>query len=291
MSESLLSESTTETTIESADLGNSRDDFIKALPEGLQESETLGKFGSVEDLARSYIELERLNSSKIKLPQDGDDPEKLKEFYNRVSNVPGLIVKPHADDEDSQKVFLKSLGVPDDAKGYQLPEDMKLDAETQDSLFNFAHKAHMTNDQMKIMAQEKISQLNEQKEAQDKLRETSVALLKEKWGSDYKNRLEGAEIALNYYSEKYGDMVQHLLNMGARDNAAFIAMLSELGSNLSDSGNLVKGQVSYGMTGEEAVIKQSEIRNNPAYYDSSHPDHSALQQQSYKLQKIINGAK
>lgn len=300
MSNGMLSEPTTEMKIETEsssipagdEMMVDKDDnqFTSQLPEMIRENKSLAKFKSVEDLATSYLELENAFGSRVKLPGKDSTPEDRAAFLEKIADIPDVVVKPDPTNENAKDLFYKSLGVPENPRDYVLPEDMELDQKTFDELTRFAHNAKMSNEQLVVMAEARREELTEAANKAAELREKSETILKDKWGEEqYDSRMQGARRALNLYREEYGDMVDSLLEGGAENNAAFIAMLSELGHRTGETKDVKQEAASYGITAQEAEQKLAEIRSHEGYTNSAHPQHKILHQQAYKLLRIITG--
>lgn len=260
------------------------------LTEVLRESESLSKFNSVEDLANSYLNLERSMSSKVKIPGENSSSDELNSFYSKISNIPGVVIKPVDGDEEQLKLYNKTLGVPEKPTDYNLPENIELDNDTKLNLFNLSHKLGLTNEKMVELAKFKTEQDSTLNKASEDFKKENDKILREKWGPDYDARYAGAQAAFNRLKEQYGEEAMlHLKQSGATSNAAFISILSDIGEGLKDANNLKGDNISYGMTTEEIVSEMASLRSHPGYYNMSHPEHKAVNNKLLKLQRKIDG--
>lgn len=129
------------------------------LPEGFEGREALAKFGSVEDLARSYQELQRKMGSAIPAPTD----------------------------DSSLDAVFERLGAPKEATGYSIPEGV--DPKLADQIAAFAAKAKLAPQQFERLAAEFQSKHAGDFAAQQKAREEAV----EKLRGDYGDSLDEAK--------------------------------------------------------------------------------------------------
>ena len=54
------------------------------LSEDLRENDTLGKFEDVGSLGKSYLELQKMVGSRIKIPTDESSDDEVNDFYSKV---------------------------------------------------------------------------------------------------------------------------------------------------------------------------------------------------------------
>ena len=95
------------------------------LPSELGES--VSKFGSVEELAKGYVNAEQGFRSSIRIPTSDAGDEQWGDFKNRLTEVPGVVMLP-GDDDESRAQFYTKLGRPDEPSGYEIdnPEFTKI---------------------------------------------------------------------------------------------------------------------------------------------------------------------
>jgi hypothetical protein len=248
--------------------------------EGFEELE----FESVEDLAKEYV---ALKSSSIKPPGEDASDEDWKGYYDTVlEKSPSLMYKPN---EDTIEEVYKSLGKPDSADNYEIPEidnqGLELDLSLVDKFKGVAHTLGLNQDQfkgvVKGIVEETVSRGIETKTRQGKEQET----LKGEWGAAYDERLGAAKsIAkkLNAPKELVG-MVDNEASI-ARFFHGLVERISTEGSELAseESSSVTK------VTPLEAQTKMDEIRNNPEHplHDPSHHGHQMAMERFKELAQL-----
>jgi len=152
--------------------GGSGNDFLQMVPEELREHPSLSPIKDVENLARSYVNAQRLiGADKIPIPVNPTD-EDLDNIYNR-------------------------LGRPETVDGYEIAVDGNIVTEdVAKSYADIAHKLRLTPDQAsgimdyyRSMASQ-ASEVTAEAETQQRS-QTEMALRKE-WGDDFDARIEDA---------------------------------------------------------------------------------------------------
>jgi hypothetical protein len=247
------------------------------------------KFGNdVSKLVESYKHLESKLGTMYSVPTSDSAPEKWQDFESKVISTGKFIPRPTDNNKDE---FYKQLGRPEKPEAYSLdlPQEAVADQAFLQRIAAKAFETGVTNNQLKELThtfmqyeQEKFQHLHEGKAQAE-------ASLKAQWGADYENRLAGAKAAINVYKAKYPEAITELVNSATGNNPAFIAMLSELGQSLRESGHA--GAVStpqYGMTADSAKDKIREIMDNRShpYFDDTNPGHSEAVDKVKKLYSI-----
>ena len=152
--------------------GGSGNDFLQTIPEELRDHPSLSPIKDVENLARSYVNAQRLiGADKIPVPVNPTD-EDLDNIYNR-------------------------LGRPESVDGYEIAVDGNIVTEdVAKSYADIAHKLRLTPDQAngimdyyRSMAGS-ASEISVEAETQQRS-QTEISLRKE-WGDDFDARIEDA---------------------------------------------------------------------------------------------------
>lgn len=152
--------------------GGSGNDFLQLVPEDLREHPSLSPIKDVENLARSYVNAQRLiGADKIPVPVNPTD-EDLDNIYNR-------------------------LGRPESADGYQISPDGNIVTEdVAKSFSDAAHKLRLTPDQATGILEyyrgmaSTASEMTTEAETQQK-NSTEMALRQE-WGDEFDARIDDA---------------------------------------------------------------------------------------------------
>ena len=152
--------------------GGSGNDFLQMVPEELRDHPSLSPIKDVENLARSYVNAQRLiGADKIPVPVNPTD-EDLDNIYNR-------------------------LGRPESVDGYEIAVDGNIVTEdVAKSYADIAHKLRLTPDQANgIMDyyRSMASQASEMTtEAETQQRSQTEMSLRKEWGDDFDARIEDA---------------------------------------------------------------------------------------------------
>lgn len=274
--------------------GNWRDN----LPDEVKASESLSKFGSVEDLSKAYINLEKHTGNAIRIPGEDASDEARADFLDKLQkNAPNLIVKPDPDNADQMAEFYQTVGRPKDANGYETPvfngedgEPLELDMSQAEAFKEVALGANLTKEQYQKIV-ENMTASNLQAETQQHEAFVGQAkALRDEWGHAYDERYRAAaDIAAKTGAP---EQLQDMFQSGWVD-AQTIAYFYNLSQRFAGEGPEIGGQEGGQAVANapvEARAKISEILENKqhAYWDSHHPDHKAAIQKMVALQKEAN---
>ncbi len=160
-----------------------------------------------DDLAKSYIELNRLQSGSVKIPTK-DSPKEDWEALPEKFAKNGVHLTPVPDWEDEAQVaaFRKAIGVPEKPEEYEVGiEDLEDDA--AERFRKMAADLGMTKAQAKKFFAEMDAMGREFKQAQDMDANEQTEALKLAWGADKDKRIArimkvaeaevGQEVTLN----------------------------------------------------------------------------------------------
>lgn len=262
------------------------------LSEDLVSQSNLKDFKTPDDLAKSYIELQRLVGSSVRIPGEDASPEAKQEFLNKIKDIDGVIL------QGDENLYSK-LGRPEEPTGYEISiEDSihevlpDIDVEVDD-FRAIAHEIGLTQDQAEKLVGYRMKTIESQIEHQQMAREQAEQELHKLWGQDYNNRLEGAKQTLKVLREKHGDAIDDLINGPAGNNVAFLHMASELGNLYKEKGHEGMGNAQFGLTPEMAKSKIAEKESDPgfkaAYRDAFHPQHKQAVAEMRRLHLIAAG--
>lgn len=245
--------------------------FKDMLSEDLRADKSLADFKDLNGLAKSYINLQKLQGSSIRIPSQEAGAEDFNEFYKKLEGIKGVMRTPDTTDPNAMKDFYAKLGRPAAPESYKfdLPDadadKLGLKADL-DSFKKFSYEMGLTNDQANALAKARIDSALKQKEQSDNASRKAEEVLKQKWGQDYDNRVKGAKIAVNYLSDQFPSEVQELLSAGAGNNPLLISILSEYGRGLVETGALKNSSsVKYGVSREDALNVLQDINRNPKH--------------------------
>jgi hypothetical protein len=240
-----------ETPAETAQ-GGSGNDFLNLIPEELREHPSLSPIKDVGNLARSYVNAQKLiGADKIPMPVNPTD-EDLDRIYGR-------------------------LGRPETADGYQIAADGNI--VTDEIVSNYkdiAHKLRLTPEQASGVleyyksvaqgSQESLAQESEQSRAQ------AEDSLKKEWGQAYEQKVSGAAQIINEFGNK--DMLEMQLADGTKvgNHPEFIkafAKIADFRQSVTSEDTISEASVNRAMTPAEAQNEIDVIMNDKshAYWD------------------------
>lgn len=227
-------------------------EILETLPEELRGNESLSRFNSVEDLAKSFVETKSLVGQSIRIPPEEAGPEARNEFLTKlVNNAPEVMLKPNFSEEDQSEEFWKTLGKPDE---YALPEGVEFPEEVVRDLTGFAEKSNLTKAQFDTLMTEMFtshqSLLGTQKEQFD----ADHSDLRAKWGMAYDQRIAAAKRA---NEELYGGN-RDFDTLPAIELEAMYAHDTAVTGKGAPAAHQ-PGQVSDAMTPDEANMRAAEI--------------------------------
>lgn len=246
-------------------------DFLNSIDEEYRSTATQKGFKSVDDIMKSYTNLESMVGKKF----DDMTNEELKSIYTK-------------------------LGAPESPEDYGF-EKAELPEGLQDSVTDwFANKAHELGLSKEAAQQLRSGFIEQQTEQYNQMIQSqqvsdidNVNQLKQEFGSAFDERVNLAKQGLN---EIGGESVKQLLQQhGLMNNAALVKMFSEVGKIISE-GNMVdiadKSGGRFGITPDEAASKiaekfqDSEFMNR--YYSTMHPGHDAAVKELEELYILKN---
>jgi hypothetical protein len=270
-------ETTTQVVVDQANT----DSAVDTATQQQQQPAIPEKFGGdVNKLVESYNHLESKIGTMYSLPTEDSSPEKWNDFSSKIVSTGKFIQRPDDSNPESLSNFYNQIGRPESPDKYSpnIDEDMKgfIDDGLYQQFTQVAYDAGLTNQQTQQLMDFELKRVNAEAEQYTAAKSNAEASLRQSWGADYDNRMAGAKAAANAYADKYPEAVNELLNGPAGNNPALIAMLSELGHSLKESGHAgAVGTPQYGMSSDIAKDKIREIMDNKShpYYNSHDPAH------------------
>lgn len=236
---------------------NNSSDWRSGLSKELQDNAALKKFTSIEALAGSYVNAQKMiGADKLVIPGK------------------------HATDEDWNNVYRK-LGVPEKIEDYQIKFK---DAATVDQKFSedyrsAAHKLGILPKQAQALA-DWFSDLNagaEQqfKEAADKSYQEGVTRLKTEWGNSFDLNIGRANKVLQLGGP---DLSKALLSKGLGGDEHVVRLLAKVGETLYKEHKFVEDQGVGGnaMSPKELDAEIRKLQADPSYFDAKHPNHKNI---------------
>ena len=229
------------------------------LSEDLQGNDTLSKFKDVGSLGNSYVELQKLVGSRVKVPTDDSTEEDVNSFYNQI-------------------------GRPESPEKYSI--DLPSDSYPQEVIQSFLKEAHasgLTNKQAQAAINfyntiETDGQINSDAAMQQAKVDAESALKKE-WGpSEYAKELAVSRRAFNRFADD--DLKAFVNETGVTNNVAMIKFLNRIGKAFSEPDMGGAGKDSGSIDGDSAkieisaMLKDTTHKYNEALFDNTHPKHA-----------------
>jgi hypothetical protein len=180
-------------------------------------NDKLARFNDELSLAKSYLEMEKMDSGKVKMPDDDSTPEEKSAFYQK-------------------------LGKPEDVTGYELPDLAEGEAYDEDmmgAIKNYAFENNIPKDMFSGMVG---IYMQEAQAAMERQAAATEDTLKGEWAGDYDKNIEISRRALRELVPD--DITEPLIaelnrtNMG--NSEPFTRFLHAVGSKMLDD-TLVKG--------------------------------------------------
>ena len=228
-------------------------DWRGSLPEDLQGNESLGKFKSAADLAKSYLSMEKLVGKKtVGMPDENSSEEEWGALFDRLG-------RPASADKYEVK---RAEGLP--------PE--LIDEEGTRAFLAVAHKSGLSQKQVSALIGEYDRQLSEgfkmRRQQEEAQKGAVLSELRGLWGQDLQLRVERAEQTLSIIDpEKTIDREK------LKNNVQVLQLLNRFSDKvLGDS--LPKGPENGTVSDLEDRI--AVLRSNPAFSNEMHLDHDKI---------------
>jgi hypothetical protein len=242
------------------------------LPDDIKTSPSLSKFDTIEGLAKSYTNLEKmLGSDKVPVPKEGD--------------------------AEGTKNFFKAAGWPEKPEEYgfkqpeKVPDGMVYNADLDTRLAGIFHDAILTKGQasnvreklMALVAEGATANLESAKVSEaDRIKaiETGTAALKQEWGQAFDQRAKVAGAAINKFLSP--ESVAAIEAAGLGNNPAVIKDMYALGTKLAGEKELI-GEVTATAQDIDVSIADFRQKHQAALFDRAHPDHAIRTQEYTRL--------
>lgn len=246
----------------------------------LADNPWLEESKDINELATRLINNKGRADGSIKVPgKDASEDAVAKFQADLIEKVPGLMVKPGADNQDE---VYKFLGRPENAEGYKAPEG--LDLTGIEDVANLAAVAGLTQDQYVKMVGALRQGLDTQTEAVNAGTTEAWNALKAEWEGAAEPRILQAKAIANKY-----------LGTDAIDAStakALYNLAADLGAFADNSNPLVGGEANNAkyMTVDQIDAEINEIKADAQgpYFNPADPRHDAVRKKVFELtqQKI-----
>jgi hypothetical protein len=248
--------------------------WYEALPADYKENPSITKFKSVEDLSKSYLEIQKMvGKDKVVVPNEKSSKEEWEQFYTKA-------------------------GRPADVKGYELPK-LEVAPELQKSmeanLDAFKSKALELGLSKKQFAEMyglsvEVNQnaFNQFLETQLQGKQTTATELRKEFGAAFEVKQDLAQKVVNTFftDPEAAKVVQnHLLS-----NAGFAKAMMKIGESLGE--DVIAGKPrEFTLTPAAAESEYNALLNNKAFYDEFNPERKAMVDRSIELLQMMEAGK
>lgn len=223
----------------------------------------LEKFKDVESLAKSYKELQKSMGSSVRVPS------------------------PEASMEE-RSAFFQRLGAPESADGYEVEEGTE---EWAIKAREAAHKAHLTKDQWKTLAEAQRDLIASQRREWEEKLTTSQEKSKSTYGERYDEVVDRAKTALETLASKNENLAESLSQVDLRDSSA-LELFNMVGEMMTDgSAPADGGTAETNEHGDDIQLAMNirELMKHKAFQNRREAEHEKVQHEyRQKLQELIN---
>jgi hypothetical protein len=231
-------------------------------------TKSIQKFKSPQDLAKSYINLEKLlGKNRIPIPE-----------------------KP----EDYETVY-KTLGKPETPDEYQLPQeviDLYQGSEQElNKIKEMMHSADILPQQaeklLSIYAQEESQRLQQIYSSLEAKKNEATQKLQNEWGDRFDENMQRAAAVYSHFDD---DIKQVIDNSGLGADDRFVKFLSYVGNFMTEGDNLVDSQAAYQVQAENAQRELDMILNDkthPYWNQHAGKQHTEAVKQVQELYRIL----
>jgi len=236
--------------------GGSGNEFLNMIPEELRDHPSISPIKDVENLARSYVNAQRLiGADKIPMPVNPTDDD-LDRIYSR-------------------------LGRPETPEGYEIKADgAVLTEELAASYADVAHKLRLSPEQAKGVLDYYRSTVEQSEGASAEMievaREETVNTLRQEWGRAFDQKVEAASRVAQEFgtSEMFDIQLADGSKLG--DNVEFIkafAKIADFRQTVTSEDTVAEMPQSNVMTPAAAQAEIDAIMNDKthAYWDRKNP--------------------
>ena len=263
---------------------------LKLLPESTHDWDEVKNSDTPEIFWDRVSNLRTKFGTGLFKPGDDAGTEDWGKFTTKAVELSGdrLMPRPDLEDDAQRNALYKTLGRPDDAKGYEfavIEDAPELSDDRKVFLSEMAFKANLTKSQLKVMDETVRGADIVSMTAQKTAMHDATKELEQEWGLTFKDRKHQAEKVAKVFFTHLGD--EPVLT--APEIKAFYSIAKQLGSSsqeFKDQGD----QFNSGMSPSEASEKIAEIRGNKdhAYFNMQSPGHAAAKAKMSELYKIKN---
>lgn|SRR5574338_321048 len=272
---------------------NTTNPFLDSLPEDLRTEPCLSSFKDLGDMAKSYVNAQKMIGGSIRMPSADASLEERQAFYEKLRGRPDIAILPDPQDEAGINEFWNRLGRPEDPDKYvlQIPDNLPIpiDNNIVNEFKGLAHSLGLNNVQADALVQYRIQEDLNRYKAFNESKASTFNLLKERWGQNFDSKLKAAKELVSKYGDQYKAQVEELFHSPAGNNPIVLMMAAELAATYKENPSIDgTGVRSMDVTPEQARTILSNMRRdrNDPLHISGHKDHQARVEYQYQLECI-----
>lgn len=242
-----------------------------SLPEDIRGSESIQKYGSVEDMVKGFIEVQPLiGADKLVLPGKDATPEQMAEFHQKLGRP-----------EKSDGYTAPTEGLPD---GLEL--DQNLVGAFRERAFELGITTPVFTELIRWFAGEQHKASEAQAQVLGAESEDAGVKLKNEWGVAYDERVGLAKRAFEEFgTEEFGGF---LSKFGLDDHPQMLRIFSEIGKSLASdpikgAGSGRKFQLTPADALSELNVKERDTEFMADVMDSRRPGHEEAKSERKRL--------
>jgi len=254
--------------------GGSGNDFLNLIPEDIRQHPSLSPIKDVENLARSYVNAQRLiGADKIPMP-----------------------VNPT--DEDLDRIYSK-LGRPESPDQYGISSDGNIITEERATEYaDIAHKLRLTPDQAKGVLDYYRSvaenDMTTMASTNAQAMEQSASALQAEWGDAYDAKMQSAQKVVDQFEA--GNIMEMQLADGTKlgnhpDVIRAFAKIADFRQTVTSEDTVSESTSSMGMSVQQAGNEIQAIMGDRshAYWDKRNPQHQQAVDRMAQLMEMQHG--
>ena len=224
------------------------------LPDDLKENATLQKFKDVGGLSSSYLSMQEMLGSRVKVPTDESTDEERSDFYTKVG-------RPEAPDKYDLQI---------DERFSQNPQDMQKIQEFREKAFEQGFSNTQAQKAVDFYTDMINGAMIDQDAVMGQARITAETALKKEWGPmQYDKNLALSRRAFNRFADD--DLKKFVNENGFSNNIGMIKFLHKIGTAFNEPEMVGMGKDSGSVDSDSARIEIDAMMK-----DSKHKYHEAL---------------
>lgn len=273
----------------SEDHYNLPEGWRESLPDDMKNNGILDTVTSIENLTKMAIDGRTLATTALHVPSsDASDDAQNAFREDLMKKIPDLIFKPDMDSQDSFNRTMKTLGMPDEVAGYELPELPDSIKDNMVSLSETAHKAGLTKNQFSAITHGILDDLKKNTDIAVGSMEEQKSELKTEWGAAYDQKIK----TVAHFAEQTGfsgEFISAIRNgqIDATNMKAFDNVIKGYEGEANQIGRQAVNPDII-MTPKEADNRLNELMGNKdhAFWHPEDPSHEAAKEKVLELGKL-----